>query len=85
MTRAIPTSVLIACAVLLAAGCGKKDEPAPAASSAPAESRTAAAPPPPLPEGDKSKGGEVQQPQPGQANDHSNPAFKAGGAPDKNK
>lgn len=86
MTRAGAGNVLIVAAVvLLAGGCGKKDDPQPVASPAPAESRTAAIPPPALPAGDKARGAEAQLPQPGQANDHSNPAFKGGGMPDKNK
>lgn len=90
MTRAGSGGVLIAVAlVLVAGGCGRKDDPQPAASSPPAVQadapRTAAVSPPPLPAGDQAKGGEVQAPPPGQANDHSNPAFKGGGTPDKNK
>ena len=89
MIRAGSGGILFALAVvILAGGCGRKDDPQ-AASAPPVvradEPRTAAVSPPPLPAGDKAKGGEVQAPPPGQANDHSSPAFKAGGTPDKNK
>lgn len=78
---------LMAVAMLLAGGCGKKDDARPAAQ-APVfkmEDKAAIVPSPPLPEVNAPKGAEVQSPQPGQANDHSSPAFKAGGAPDAKK
>ena len=81
--------LLAVTAALLAAGCGKKDEPKTAPGVAPVtrqDAQKAAAPTPPLPPpavapSDKDKA----LPDPGQANDHSSPAFKGGGAPDPKK
>lgn len=73
-----------ACAFLSATGCGKSSSPPP--SSAPPQAQatqepqsppstpTAPMPPPDVPKDDASSG-----PKPGQANDHSSPAFKGGG------
>ena len=81
--------ILIVAAVLLAGGCGKKDDAQPAAPQPPAikpgDSKASVIPTPPLPVSDASKGAEGPSPQPGQAGDHSSPAFKAGGVPDKKK
>ncbi len=85
MKRYIPLAVA---AVLLVGGCGKKDE-APASSASPAmkadNTKQSVVAPPPLPAPNVPKGAEAQLPTPGQANDHSSPAFKGGGVPDKNK
>ena len=82
MVRYLPIVVAV---VLLAGGCGKKDDPnavvSPSPVIKPEPSGTAAVPPPPL--ADAGKKPEVESPQPGQANDHSSPDFKRGGAPDK--
>ena len=85
----ISISIAVA-AVLLISGCGNKDgapKSAPAAVKAEGttQSPVPPSPPPPLPPPNVSKDAEVQSPTPGQANDHSNPSFKGGGAPDKNK
>ncbi len=83
---------LVLAAVLLAAGCGKKEEARPVAPQPslmkPGDSLPPVAPPPPLPAPNVPKGGEapsphVELPHPGQAGDHSSPAFKGGGQPDK--
>ena len=83
MIRYLP---IVVAAVLLAGGCGKRDDPnavvSPSPVIKPEPSGTAVVPPPP-PLVDAGKNTEVQAPQPGQANDHSSPAFKRGGAPDK--
>jgi len=84
MTRYLP---LVVAVVLSAGGCGKGDDPrtvaSPQSAIKPGESREAPVPVPPLPEVNVAKGAEGQLPKPGQANDHSSPAFKGGGAPDK--
>ena len=83
---------LVVAAVLLAGGCGKKDEAQPVAPQPPlmkpGDSLPPVAPTPPLPAPNVPKGAEVpsphkELPHPGQAGDHSNPAFKDGGQPDK--
>lgn len=78
---------LLVAAVLLAAGCGKKDPPAPVTSEPavikPGEAKTSNAPTQPPPAPDTPKGTGAQSPQPGQNTDHSSPAFKGGGVPDK--
>jgi hypothetical protein len=80
---------LVVAVALSVGGCGKKDEPRPVASqpsvTKPEDSKAAVAPTPPLPASDAPKSSEVPLPQPGQANDHSSPAFKGGGVPDKKK
>ena len=76
----------VAATALVLTGCGKKDDPNAVVSPSPVikpEPSGTAAVPPPLPLVDAGKNTEVQAPQPGQANDHSSPAFKRGGAPDK--
>lgn len=75
-------------AALLVSSCGKKDDARPAASQPPlvkSEDSKPVVPAPPLPAPDVPKGAAAPSPQPGQANDHSSPAFKGGGAPDPNK
>ncbi len=77
-------SVLAACAsaLIFTAGCSKT-EPPPAPTPAPqAQSEKDSqptAPPPAMPPPDVPKGDASSGPKPGQANDHSSPAFKAGG------
>jgi hypothetical protein len=89
------TSILAACvgALVFTAGCNRTDAPpaptaapptntAPPVTAAPSappvqeapSTPTAPMPPPDVPKGDASAG-----PKPGQANDHSSPAFKGGG------
>lgn len=84
MIRYLP---IVVAAVLLAGGCGKKDDPntvgSPSPLTRPAVPPSADTPAPPLPQADAGKSAELPLPQPGQANDHSSPAFKAGGLPDK--
>ena len=81
MIRYLP---IVVTAVLLAGGCGRKDDPNTVVSPSPVSNPEAAAVvPTPRPPVDTGKSAEVQSPQPGQANDHSSPAFKGGGTPDK--
>jgi hypothetical protein len=86
MKRYIPLAVA---AALLIAGCGKKEEDRLAApkppESKPADVKQSTVPAPPLPAPNVPKGAAPELPKPGQANDHSSPAFKGGGVPDKNK
>ena len=78
-------------AVVLVGGCGKKDPPAPVTSEpsivkpegSTTSSTTSSVPTPPPPPPDAPKGTGAQAPQPGQNTDHSSPAFKGGGVPDK--
>ncbi len=83
---------LVAAAVLLAGGCGQKEEARTVAPQTslmkPGDSLPAVAPTPPLPDPDVPKVAEAplphkELPHPGQAGDHSSPAFKDGGQPDK--
>jgi len=80
---------LIVAAVLLAGGCGKKEEARPVAPQPsllkPGDSVPPGAPTPPLPAPDAPKGTGAQLPQAGQAGDQSSPAFKGEGKPDKQK
>ena len=80
---------LVVAAVLLAGGCGKKEE-APSAAPRPSlmkpgDSLPPVAPTPPLPAPDMPKAPGAPLPQVGQAGDHSSPAFKGGGETDKKK
>jgi hypothetical protein len=73
-------------ALAMIAGCGNKDEPktaAPAPSATRGESQPGPVTPPPAPANAVDDG--VQRPTPGQANDHSSPAFKDGGKADPKK
>ena len=76
-------------AALSVSSCGKKDEARPAASQPPAvkseDTKKPVAPAPPLPAPDVPKGAEAPSPAPGQPGDTSNPDFKGGGVPDRNK
>lgn len=85
---------LIVTAALLFGGCGKKEEARPVAPQPSlmksGDSLLPFAPPPPLPAPNVPKGAEapmphLELPHPGQAGDHSSPAFKGGGEPDKKK
>ena len=80
---------LVVAAVLLTAGCGKKEEIRPVAPQPsllkPGDSLPSVAPTPPLPAPDAPKDTGDQLPKAGQAGDHSSPAFKGGGKPDKQK
>ena len=80
-------SILSACAsaLTLATGCNKTDT-TPVPTVAPpaqpvrdAQSTTAMPAPPPMPPPDVPAGDASSGPKPGQANDHSSPAFKGGG------
>ena len=86
MKRYIPLAVA---AALLIAGCGKKEEERLAAPKAPVSKpedvKQSTVPTPPLPSPNVPTGTAPELPKPGQANDHSSPAFKGGGVPDKNK
>ena len=79
--------LLVAVAVLLAGGCGKKDESRPVAPQPslvkPGDSLPPIAPTPALPAPDVPKDAAVPLPEAGQAGDHSSPAFKGGGEPDR--
>jgi hypothetical protein len=81
--------VALAGAILLAAGCGKSEPPSSPQppAQAPAERSTVSTgvPVPPLPDPVVPKGAEAPTPQPGQAGDHSSPAFKGGGKPNPAK
>lgn len=83
------TVLVVAAAVLLAGGCGKKEDMKPDAPQPslmqPGDPLPATAPTPPLPAPDVPKGAVPELPKPGQANDHSSPAFKSGGNPDAKK
>jgi hypothetical protein len=80
-------SVMLLGAMILAGGCGKKEETQPAGGGPPpmkaGEAPPATAVPnPPL---NPPKGEALPMPQPGQAGDHSSPAFKDGGKTDTTK
>jgi hypothetical protein len=81
-------SLMLLGAVLLSGGCGKKDDTQPATGQPPAM-KAGEAPPPatatPNPPANPPKGNTVPMPEPGQAGDHSSPAFKDGGKTDKTK
>ena len=83
----LPFAVAFA-AVLVIAGCEKKDDARTGVSALPPVAQqnpqtTARATPPPPPNAPDKAG--TPPPEPGQANDHSSPAFKAGGPPDPEK
>lgn len=80
-------------AMLLVIGCNREvDEPvmpaerplspAPLPIPAPSPEPAETTPPPPQPAPDPRAENDPPTPMPGQANDHSNPAFKDGGQPD---
>ena len=85
---------LVIAAVLLAGGCGKKEEARPVAPQPsllkPGDSLPPVAPTPPLPAPNVPNSAEIpaphkELPHPGQAGDHSSPGFVGGGQPDKLK
>jgi hypothetical protein len=86
MKRYIPLAIV---AAFVIAGCGKKEEerlvPPKPPESKPADVKQSTVPTPPLPAPNVPKGTAAELPKPGQANDHSSPAFKGGGVPDKSK
>ena len=89
------TSIFAACAsaLVFTAGCNRADPPptptatpptntAPQAATAPATppvQEAPSTPTAPMPAPDVPKGDATSGPKPGQANDHSSPAFKGGG------
>ena len=82
----LQTFTLATCAALIifSAGCSKTDTPpaptaAPQSQSAPEPQSPPSTPTSPMPPPDVPKGGEASGPKPGQAGDHSSPAFKGGG------
>ncbi len=80
-----PLSLLLACTLFIftATGCNKTEAPQPEISTtAPSVSAPIV---PDMPDPVVPKGAEAPSPRPGQANDHSSPAFKGGGAADPHK
>jgi|MudIll2142460700_1097286.scaffolds.fasta_scaffold14500_4 uncharacterized lipoprotein len=83
------TFAVCASAIIFTAGCSKTDtrsvptaEPqsqSQSAQEAPAPQAPPATPTSPMPPPDVPKGDASSGPKPGQANDHSSPAFKGGG------
>ena len=86
MKRYLPFAVA---AALVLGGCEKKDADRPVAPKPPQmkpdDAKQSTVPSPPLPAPDVPKNAGAEAPKPGQANDHSSPAFKGGGVPDKSK
>lgn len=85
---------LVIAAALLAGGCGKKEEARPVVAQPSlvksGDSLPPVAPTPPLPAPNVPNSAEVpsphkELPHPGQAGDHSSPAFQEGGQSDKAK
>jgi len=81
--------MLVVAAVVFVGGCGKKEEKVPSAPQPslmkPGDPLPPSAPTPPIPAPDVPKGADTDFPKPGQANDHSSPAFKDGGKTSKTK
>lgn len=82
-------AVAFAAVLVVAAGCEKKDDARTGVTALPQGTQESpkttvelTPPPPPLNAPPKA---ETPLPKPGQANDHSSPAFKAGGPPDPEK
>jgi hypothetical protein len=82
-------AMLMLAAILLAGGCGKKEDVKPAAPlpslMQPGDPLPPSAPTPALPAPNVPKGAVAPSPQVGQAGDHSSPGFKEGGKPDLKK
>ncbi len=91
-------ALVVGAAVLIVGGCGKNEDVKPARPQPslmqsspqppmmqPGDPMPATEPTPPLPAPDVPKGAVPELPKPGQANDHSSPAFKSGGETDKTK
>ena len=90
MTPALFKLALCTGAALFAFGCGKTESPplpkiTPPTLSVQGGLSTPTLPTAPLPEPKVPKGAEAPSPMPGQAGDHSTPAFKAGGKTDPHK
>jgi len=84
MQRLIALFGICAGTILFATGCGKTDNPSPPkeaqqAPSAQGSTPAPSLPTPPLPDPVVPKGAGAPSPTPGQAGDHSSPAFKEGG------
>lgn len=81
--------LMLAVAAAVATGaCGKKDDAKTAAPAPPVtqqEAQRPVEPTPPLPPPATAPAKGEDLPKPGQAGDHSSPAFKAGGQPDPKK
>ncbi len=75
--------IVLAFTLISAAGCGKRDDGLPAPVP-PVNRDIPLVPAPPLPKV-APDAIPVPGPAPGQANDHSNPAFKGGGLPEPKK
>lgn len=71
--------IALAFALISAAGCGKRDD-GPPVPAPPMKPDAPLVPAPPLPKV-APDANPVPGPKPGEANDHSNPAFKGGGPP----
>jgi hypothetical protein len=84
----IHIALILGVAASVLGGCGKKDEPRTAAPAPPVSRQDVqrpVEPTPPLPPPATTPEKDAELPKPGQANDHSSPAFKGGGAPDPKK
>ena len=83
MKSSLPALAVCTALFLVVAGCGKTEAPVPA----PVTNLPRAPDPigPVLPDPSVPKGAQAPSPLPGQANDHSSPAFKSGGASDPHK
>ena len=75
--------LVIGAVLATVAACGNKSEPKNAASAPPQAAQSTPVPTPPAQPNAVDDG--VQRPTPGQAGDHSSPAFKGGGKPDPKK
>lgn len=87
MKYPIPLLALCAGATLFATGCGKTSDPplpklSPPVAPTQGSMSTPTLPSAPLPDPIVPKAAEAPSPAPGQAGDHSSPAFKAGGKVD---
>lgn len=90
MKRPIPILAICIGTFLFAVGCSKTADPplpklAPPVPSVQGTLSTPTLPSAPLPAPVVPKGAEAPTPVPGQAGDHSSPAFKAGGKTDPSK
>lgn len=90
MTHPRLALALCAVAVLFAAGCNKADAPpqpnlSKNTSTAPGSASSPAVTVPDMPDPNVPKAAQAATPKPGQAGDHSSPAFKTGGKNDPSK
>lgn len=94
MKRLFSFAATCSCALGLAAGCSRTEVPPP--KTEPPSATTAAPPaqppqnvpantPTPMPPPDPARSDASTGPKPGQANDHSSPAFKSGGKEETRK